>query len=106
VIAGDPTAIDEAGALAKELGARRVMPLPVGGAFHTPFMAPAAERLSAALEQVAFADAEVPVVANVDAEPHRDGAGAAGRLREQLTAPVRWQQSVERMLAEGATAFL
>lgn len=106
VIAGDPTAIEEAGAVAKELGARKVMPLPVGGAFHTPFMAPAAERLSAALGQVAFADAAVPVVSNVDAAPHADGAGTAARLREQLTAPVRWQQSVERMLAEGTTAFL
>jgi [acyl-carrier-protein] S-malonyltransferase len=106
VIAGDADAIAEAGALAKELGARKVLPLPVGGAFHTPFMAPAADRLRAALQATSFADAEVPVVANVDAEPHLDGAGCADRLDAQLTSPVRWQQTIARMVADGVVTFV
>jgi [acyl-carrier-protein] S-malonyltransferase len=106
VIAGDPAAIEEAGAIAKELGARKVMALPVGGAFHTPFMAPAAERLGAALAATSFHDSEIAVVANVDAAPHRDGAGQADRLGRQLTSPVRWQPSVARMVADGVTVFL
>jgi [acyl-carrier-protein] S-malonyltransferase len=106
VIAGDPDAITEAGALAKELGARKVMPLPVGGAFHTPFMAPAAERLRAALAATTFGDAEVPVVANVDALPHQHADQWAELLDAQLTSPVRWRQTVERMVADGVSAFL
>jgi [acyl-carrier-protein] S-malonyltransferase len=106
VIAGDAAAIDAAGARAKELGARKVMPLPVGGAFHTPFMAPAAARLRSALETTTFADPEVPVVANVDAQPHLDGAGTAARLEAQLTSPVRWEETVARMVADGVTTFV
>jgi [acyl-carrier-protein] S-malonyltransferase len=106
VIAGDADAIAEAGALAKELGARKVMPLPVGGAFHTPFMAPAAERLQAALAQTAFSSSAVPVIANVDALPHQHADQWAELLAAQLTAQVRWRQSVERMVADGVTTFL
>jgi [acyl-carrier-protein] S-malonyltransferase len=106
VIAGDPDAIGEATAIAKELGARKVLPLAVGGAFHTPFMDPAAERLSAALTATTFADAEVPIVANVDALPHQHADQWLGLLDAQLTSPVRWRQSVERMVADGVTAFL
>jgi [acyl-carrier-protein] S-malonyltransferase len=106
VIAGDPDAIAAATAIAKDLGARKVLPLPVGGAFHTPFMAPAAARLSAALEATTFADAEVPIVANVDALPHQHADQWAGLLDAQLTAPVQWRQSVERMVADGVTAFV
>jgi [acyl-carrier-protein] S-malonyltransferase len=106
VIAGDPAAIEAAGAAAKELGARKVMALPVGGAFHTPLMAPAADRLQAALDATSFADASTAVVANVDATPHQDGAGWADRLHRQLTAPVQWQPSVARMVADGVTCFL
>ena len=106
VIAGDPDAIAEAGALAKELGARKVMPLPVGGAFHTPFMAPAAERLRAALAATSFDNAEVPVLANVDALPHQHADQWADLLDAQLTAPVRWRQTVERMVTDGVTTFL
>ncbi len=101
VIAGDPDAIAKAGDLAKELGARKVLALPVGGAFHTPFMAPAADRLRAALAAVEFADAEVPVLANVDALPHQHADQWAGLLDTQLTAPVRWRQTVERMVDDG-----
>ncbi len=106
VIAGDPDAITEATALAKERGARKVLPLPVGGAFHTPFMAPAAERLRAALGATEFADATMPVVANVDALPHQHADQWADLLDEQLTAPVRWRESLERMVADGVTVFL
>lgn len=106
VIAGDADAIAEAAAIAKELGARKVLPLPVGGAFHTPFMAPAAERLQAALAATSFTDTAIAVVANVDAIPHADGAGWPGRLEAQLTAPVQWRRSVERMVADGVTAFI
>ena len=101
VIAGDPAAIEKATALAKERGARKVLPLPVGGAFHTPFMAPAAERLRAALARTTFADASVPVIANVDALPHQHADQWADLLDQQLTSPVRWRESVERMVADG-----
>ncbi len=106
VIAGDPDAIIEAGALAKELGARKVMPLPVGGAFHTPFMAPAAARLHAALVATSFANSSVPVIANVDALPHQHADQWADLLDAQLTAQVRWRQTIERMVADGVTTFL
>src|SRR5690606_36814594 len=98
VIAGDPDAITAAGAVAKELGARKVMPLPVGGAFHTPFMARAVERLGAAIAGVAFANSAVPIVANVDALPHQHAVQWADLLAAQLTAPVRWRQTIERMV--------
>jgi [acyl-carrier-protein] S-malonyltransferase len=106
VIAGDPDAIAEAAAIAKELGARKVMPLPVGGAFHTPFMASAADRLQAALAATRFENASVPIVANVDALPHQHADQWADLLAAQLTAPVRWRQTIERMVADGVTTFL
>jgi [acyl-carrier-protein] S-malonyltransferase len=106
VIAGDADAITEAGTIAKELGARKVMALPVGGAFHTPFMAPAATRLAAALASTTFADTDVPLLTNVDASAHRDAAGWAGLLEAQLTAPVRWRQTIEQMVADGVTTFV
>jgi [acyl-carrier-protein] S-malonyltransferase len=106
VIAGDPRAIAEATELAKARGARKVLPLPVGGAFHTPFMAPAAERLRKALAATDFADAAVPLVANVDALPHQHADQWAELLDQQLTSPVRWRESVERMVADGTTVFL
>lgn len=106
VISGDAEAIAEATLIAKELGARKVLPLSVGGAFHTPFMAPAAERLRAALAATAFANAEVPVIANVDGLPHQHADQWAHLLDAQLTAPVRWRQTLERMVADGITAFV
>jgi [acyl-carrier-protein] S-malonyltransferase len=106
VIAGDADAIAQAGALAKERGARKVMPLPVGGAFHTPFMAPAADRLRAALAATTFANASVPVIANVDALPHQHADQWEELLGAQLTAQVRWRQTIERMVADGVTTFL
>ena len=106
VIAGDPAAVDAAGAAAKDAGAKRVMPLDVSGAFHTPFMAPAGEALGAAIDATGFHDASVPVVANVDAAVHRDGADWPDLLRRQLVSPVRWAHSVETLLALGADTFV
>jgi [acyl-carrier-protein] S-malonyltransferase len=106
VIAGDPDAIAAASTLAKELGARKVKPLPVGGAFHTPFMAPAADRLSSALTAASFANADVPVIANVDALPRQHADQWAATLEAQLTAPVRWRETIERMVADGVSTFL
>lgn len=106
VIAGDPAAIERAADIARDSGAKRVMPLEVSGAFHTPFMAPAGERLAAALSGATFAAPSVPVVANVDAEAHDDAAPWPELLSRQLTSPVRWAQSVERLVGDGATTFV
>ena len=106
VIAGDPTAIDAAGAIAKDAGAKRVMPLDVSGAFHTPFMAPAGERLAAAIADATFADAAVPVAANVDGAIHEVGADWPALLERQLTSPVRWTACVQSLLGAGADTFV
>src|SRR5918998_1441164 len=101
VVAGTTGGVEAAGAAVKERGAKRVMSLPVGGAFHTPLMAPAADGLGAALDGVEFADPRPPVVANVDARPHAAGDDWRSLLTEQLCRPVRWRPSLEQL---GATA--
>jgi [acyl-carrier-protein] S-malonyltransferase len=106
VIAGDPGAIDAATTVAKEAGAKRVMPLDVSGAFHTPFMAPAGERLAAAIADATFHDAKVPVAANVDGAIHTDAGEWPALLERQLTSPVRWTGCVEALLAAGTTTFV
>lgn len=106
VIAGAPAALDAAGAAAKELGARKVMAVAVGGAFHTPLMAPARDGLRAAIAEADLRDAQVPVVANVDAAAHREGAAWAGLLVAQLCSPVRWRQTLDALAAEGCTTFV
>ena len=106
VIAGDPAAIDAAATVAKEAGAKRVMPLDVSGAFHTPFMAPASERLAAAIADATFHDAAVPVAANVDGAVHDQASEWPALLERQLTSPVRWTGCVESLLAAGATTFV
>jgi len=105
VIAGDPSAVADAGAAAKDAGAKRIMPLEVSGAFHTPFMAPAGERLAAAIADAAFADAAVPVVANVDGSVHTAAGEWPSLLERQLTSPVRWIACVESLLRAGADTF-
>lgn len=104
VISGDPGAVERAGVLLKTAGAKRVLPLKVSGAFHSPLMAPAAAGLRAALEGVAFREPGAPVVANASAAPVRDAATARRLLGEQLVAPVRWVESMQRAaeLADGA----
>ncbi|MGH9307544.1 MAG: ACP S-malonyltransferase [Acidimicrobiales bacterium] len=94
VISGSPNGVAEAGSVAKEMGAKRVMPIAVGGAFHTPMMAPARDRLRKALAEVTFEDPETPVVANVDARVHAKAGAWSGLLSAQLCSPVRWRQSV------------
>ena len=106
VIAGGPDAIEQAGAAAKAAGAKRVMPLDVSGAFHTPYMAPAAERLQAAIADAGFEDSSMPVVANVDAAVHTAAGDWPDLLNRQLTSPVRWTASVQTLLGLGATTFV
>lgn len=104
VVAGTPEGVEGAGEAAKALGAKRVMPLPVGGAFHSPLMAPAQTRLDAALATAHFHDATVDVVANVDAAGHR--SGFADLLSRQLVSPVRWRESLLTLESMGVTHFL
>jgi [acyl-carrier-protein] S-malonyltransferase len=106
VIAGDPDAVDAAGTIAKQLGAKRVMPLPVGGAFHTPFMAIARDRLKKALAGIDLRDLDEPVVANVDAHVHHDHLQWAGLLTAQLCSPVRWRQTLYVLADLGITTFV
>jgi len=105
VISGDPAAVTRAGDACKARGAKRVLPLKVSGAFHSPLMAPAVAGLEAALAAAPFADPAFPVVANASAEPVRTASAAVGLLAAQLTAPVRWIECMQAAaaLAPGAT---
>ena len=96
VISGDPDAVERAGAACKAKGAKRVVPLKVSGAFHSPLMAPATAKLQLALEQAAWRDPAFPVIANATAEPVKDAARARRLLADQLTAPVRWVDCVRK----------
>jgi [acyl-carrier-protein] S-malonyltransferase len=106
VIAGDPEAVAEAGKVAKEMGGKKLMPLPVSGAFHTPFMAPARDRLRKAIDQIEIRAPQGVVVANVDAAPHDDQYAWQGLLNAQLTSPVRWRQSLVTLANLGFTTFV
>ena len=106
VISGDAPAVERAGEAASEAGARRVVPLPVSGAFHSPLMAFARDGLKETLEALEISVPTCPVVLNVTAEPTTDPDAIRLRLLDQLTAPVRWAQSLERMRAEGAERFV
>lgn len=106
VIAGTPEAVAEAGTIAKELGGKKVLPIPVGGAFHTPLMATARDRLRKALGEAGFRAPEPPVVANVDARPHLRSEEWQRLLSAQLCSPVRWRQTVETMLESGTQTFV
>ena len=105
VISGENDAIDRACAALKEAGAKRALKIPVGGAFHSPLMAPAAERLAKAIEDTVFKTPLCPVYQNVDALPATDPEQIKSNLLKQLTSPVRWAQTVENMIADGATSF-
>jgi [acyl-carrier-protein] S-malonyltransferase len=104
VVSGDPDAVARAGDACKAAGAKRVVALKVSGAFHSPLMAPAEDGLARELEAVRFADPVFPVVANATAQPVVTGGDASNRLVDQLTAPVRWVECVQRLaaLAPGA----
>ncbi len=106
VISGSNTGVEAACAKMKEAGAKKAMPLPVGGAFHSPLMEPAREQLAVAIEAAHFMRPTCPVYQNVDALPHEGIGGIKANLIAQLTAPVRWRQSVGKMVADGATKFI
>ena len=105
VISGEFKAVEEACEKMKEAGAKRALLLPVGGAFHSPMMEPAREELAAAIEATHFNDPICPVYQNVPASAVSDPATIKQNLITQLTAPVKWTQSVQQMIADGATSF-
>ena len=106
VIAGTHEAIDLAAGIARELGAKRVMPLQVGGAFHTAFMAPARDRLAKAIDRTEFRDPLGTVIANVDAAAHGHGTDWPDLLKAQLTSPVRWRQTLLALSEAGFRTFV
>ena len=105
VISGEVEAINRACEAMKEAGARRALVLPVGGAFHSPMMEPAREELAAAIENTTFSKPNCPIYQNVTASAIIDETEIKANLISQLTAPVRWTQSVQQMIADGATLF-
>ena len=105
VISGDVEGVEQGMARAKEAGAKRVLPLKVSGAFHSPLMEDAQAPFAEMLATLDFRDPTVPVVSNVTATPVQDGVRARALLVEQLTSPVRWTESVATMVSGGATRF-
>jgi [acyl-carrier-protein] S-malonyltransferase len=105
VISGEYKAVEEACEKMKEAGAKRALILPVGGAFHSPMMEPAREELAAAIEATTFSTPICPVYQNVTANAVSDAEEIKKNLIIQLTAPVKWTQSVQQMIADGATSF-
>ena len=105
VIAGSHDGVEAASKHARELGAKRVMELPVSGAFHTRFMAAARDRLRDAIAVADIRDAEIPVVSNVDAKPHDRGAEWIALLSAQLASPVRWKHCLQTLSSLGVTEF-
>ena len=105
VIAGSPDGVAAATAHAKDLGAKKVMPLQVAGAFHTPFMTAARDRLRAALAEADPRDSDVPVISNVDALAHDQAADWASLLSAQLSSPVRWKHCLLTLAEAGVTDF-
>lgn len=105
VISGTNAGIDAACAKMLEAGAKRALKLKVGGAFHSPLMAPAQEELEQAIRDAEFSEPLCPVYQNVDGKPHTDPEEIKQNLIKQLTAPVRWTQDVEAMIADGADDF-
>lgn len=105
VISGNINAVNDACEKLKEAGARRALPLKVGGAFHSPLMMPAQDELAAAIEATEFKVPNCPVYQNVDAEGHTNPNEIKANLLKQLTSPVRWTKEVQNMIAAGATEF-
>jgi [acyl-carrier-protein] S-malonyltransferase len=106
VIAGHADAVSQASDRAKALGAKRAIPLAVSAPFHCALMKPAEERLAPELEALSTSTPRIPVIANVDAEPKRDARAAIQALIGQVSSPVRWEDVVKRLVAEGATTFI
>ena len=105
VISGTVDAINKACEALKAAGAKRALPLKVGGAFHSPLMQPAKDELQAAIEQTVFSVPKCPVYQNVDGKPHTDAEEIKANLIAQLTSSVRWTSSVQNMIADGADDF-
>ncbi len=105
VISGNIEAINEACEKLKAAGAKRALPLKVGGAFHSPLMQPAKDELQAAIEKTTFSTPKCPVYQNVDAKPHTNPDEIKANLIAQLTSSVRWCQIVQNMIADGADDF-
>jgi [acyl-carrier-protein] S-malonyltransferase len=106
VIAGHADAVTRAGERAKELGAKRAIALAVSAPFHCALMKPAQDRLEPELRALNVSNPAIPVVANVDAEPKRDAPSSIDALVRQVSSPVRWEQVVRRLIAEGVTTFV
>jgi [acyl-carrier-protein] S-malonyltransferase len=106
VIAGATAAVQRAGARAKELGARRVLPLPVSAPFHCAMMKPAEERLAPELRLLAVQPPRIPIVANVDADAKREGDAAIDALVRQVSSPVLWEDIMHRLASEGVTTYV
>lgn len=106
VISGETAAVEAACIKLKEAGARRALPLPVGGAFHSPLMEPARAELAEGIEKAVFHTPVCPVYQNVTAQPSTDPTEIKANLLAQLTSPVRWTQSVRNMIADGADTFI
>lgn len=106
VISGEVDAVNEACVKLKEAGAKRALPLPVGGAYHSPLMQPAAVELAAAIEKAEFKTPVCPIYQNVDAKPYTDPELIKKNLLAQLTSPVRWTQTVANMIGDGMTEFV
>ena len=106
VISGAVEAVNKACELAKARGAKRALPLPVAGAYHSPLMSSAQPKLHTVLTQVRLQPATVPVISNVTARPHGDSASVINRLVEQVTASVRWEDSMRYLLQQGFTRFI
>ena len=106
VISGEESAVKEACKRLKEVGAKRALQLPVGGAYHSPLMEPARVELAAAIENAEFHTPRCPIYQNVDAKPYTEPAKIKANLLEQLTSAVRWTQTVLNMKADGMEEFV
>jgi len=106
VISGSTTGIEIACEKMKDAGAKRALPLPVGGAFHSPLMEPAREKLQIAIEETTFNSPNCPIYQNVSTTAVRNVSEIKANLIAQLTAPVKWTQSVQHMVSDGATIFV
>lgn len=106
VISGSIDGITRACELLQQAGAKRALPLKVGGAFHSPFMRDAAPEFSKAIDRIAFSRPHCPVYQNYDAQPHEDPAELVENLKHQIYSPVLWSKIVENMVRDGATKFI
>ena len=106
VIAGNREAVERAVELAKESGAKRAILLQVSAPFHCALLTPAEERLSVELDRCLFSDLRCPLITNVDAKPIRTGVEARSALKRQVSRPVRWQETIQRLLDEGVRSFV